>query len=172
MVSSKLGGILLTKEKGTDLFIELLETFIEGDRDEDIELDFLDAIVVGPEFIQGFIDSARDSQQFPIYSIQHQVIWSGLCLTDIETIGRFMTESKSEKSKNANQDMQKQLEKQLEEILLVARSEGSANPSQSHNSKKPVFDISNFTNPKKIADLTRSLETMMSRLSPIMKEIK
>jgi len=85
-VVTEIGYVLITKDTAKDLFILLLEKFLDGDKEENIELDFSNTITIGNDFFVDFISLCSESDVFNVRKLKDQVIFSGLYIRDIEKL--------------------------------------------------------------------------------------
>jgi hypothetical protein len=81
---NKIGSILIGEDSAKELFIMMLEAFMEGERDDDIELDFSSVLTIDPAFFSSLVLLCTESNQFDLDRLSSQVIFSGLYIKDIE----------------------------------------------------------------------------------------
>lgn len=110
-VAETVGGVLVTEASGRDLFGFLLELYVEGDRDEEIDLNFQDILTLSSFAMKSFVGAAQESNVLPLHRLRQQVYFSGLLINDIETVSSAFSDGLSDV---LNQEAAKQ---QMEEVM-------------------------------------------------------
>lgn len=83
---SKVGTTLIGDDAAKEVFIALLESYVQGDKDDNIELDFKSVLVIDATFFSALVLLCVESNHFTIDKFRNQLIFSGLFLKDIENL--------------------------------------------------------------------------------------
>lgn len=115
---SLVGSILSGEDLAKDLFIRVLEAYLDGDQEDDLTLDFNGALTIDPGFFVSFVLLCGESNVFGIEKLRNQMNFSGLCVRDIESLYGALapTRSISVDSKDVVAQLRKLHEQRQKEI--------------------------------------------------------
>ncbi len=93
---SLVGSILSGEDLAKDLFIKLLETYLDGDQEDDITLDFTSVLTIDPGFFVGFVLLCGESNVFGLDRLRNQIFFSGLSARDVESLYGALSPTRSQ----------------------------------------------------------------------------
>lgn len=95
---SQIGSVLIGEDSAKELFISMLESFMEGERDDEIELNFSSVLTIDPGFFTALVLLCTESNQFGLDRLSNQVIFSGLYVKDIEHLHSALLPTRQQKN--------------------------------------------------------------------------
>lgn len=115
---SNISHVLLNPDAAKELFIQLLEIYLDGDKTEDIELNFKNVLTLSPDFWQAFVLLCIDSSQLTIDKLNSQIIFSGLFVKDITNFSNAL-----DKFKNREEFSKENISRKLWEQYNIRQKE-------------------------------------------------
>ena len=148
-VSEKVGGWLLNDSSGRDLFGFLLELYLEGDQDDDIDINFKEVMTITQPALEAFVECARVSNVFPLHKVRLQIFFSGLLSNDIITLANALNANKTDQILR-KEELNKQVADALARLKELKGENGTSIAnlniekilSKLTDSKIPVPDLS------------------------------
>lgn len=114
--ASSVGQFLIGEDKAKDLFIKILELYLE-EKGQDIEIDFRNVLSIDPNFFKLLLFLVCESNHLSMDIWDSHFIFSGLFMKDIESLNAAASPLRSQADpKNIVQELKKAHEKRQKEI--------------------------------------------------------